>query len=96
MLRDCADDKHPVCERPAFFTRIHFGNLSIDGDHIRTVKKMQQDLAENIDARMFDQVAADRGLIIVSVKKYINGDDLRLRLRRQFRFQVIALPGIHG
>src|SRR5262245_45863175 len=96
MLRDCAYDKHPICEGPIVFARIDFRNLSIDGDHIRTTTNIQQDPSEDIDARMFEEIAADRGLVIVPVKEFINRNDLRLRLRGQFRLQVNTLPGIHG
>src|SRR5262245_51831558 len=54
MLRDCAYDKHPICEGPIVFARIDFRNLSIDGDHIRTTTNIQQDPSEDIDARMFE------------------------------------------
>jgi len=34
VARDCADDKHPICERPILFARVQFRNPSIGGLNI--------------------------------------------------------------
>jgi hypothetical protein len=39
-VRDCADDVHPIREGPIHFTGIHFGNLSVDGDHVFAAKNV--------------------------------------------------------
>ena len=74
---------------------VELGYLCVNRLDVRPSLQSKEGVAESFDSRMRREVCTKRGWIVITIEKPLNWDDLRLRLIRQLRFQLVTLLVIH-